>query len=89
MLVNPRITHQSTSVKIIIQKDEANRNLILEWYLFPGFENRKFWDIQGAQTERVFNYTINFTETGEWTVRAKLVKNNGNSKIDTTTVIVN
>ena len=65
-----------------------NRKLVIEWYLYPGFENRKWYDLGGIDAPKVFRYQIKFNESGEWQVKARVFRSDDSQKVDWTTVRV-
>lgn len=84
----PRVTNEYTRTMIRVEPNQANRKLVLEWYKYKGFENRKWYDLQGEASQVVFRDLIKFEESGEWTVRAILVRSDDSQKVDWTTVVV-
>lgn len=75
-----------TRVTAKVTPDEDNRSLVFEWFHFEGFENRKYFQVEGTQS--IFQSVIRLDEAGEWTVKAILTQNNGRTAIDSATVEV-
>ena len=88
LTVYPVITEENTRVRVHIDPHERNRHLTLEWLLYEGFPNSKYWQIDGNQSQRTFEYMIRFDESGEWVVKAMLSRSNGKQFVVTRTVKV-
>lgn len=71
-----------------LDRHPDNRSLTVEWYLHPGFENRKFYQVDGAQSQRIFQHYITLEEPGTWTVRAVLKRSPDKQLVATTTIMV-
>ena len=84
----PRATNEASNIRIRVEPDTRNRQLVLEWYLAEGLENRKFWELKGDQSAIYYTYLIKFTESGDWTVRARVERHDDSRVINATTVLV-
>lgn len=76
-----------TDVRIMIERDETNRHLWLAWG-WKDNVNTSYYQINGAQDQRIFYQTIKFRELGEFQVCALLVRNDESKVQDCVTVIV-
>lgn len=86
--VYPKVTLDMARVTVRLEKDDRNRNLIIEWWLFEGFENRKDEQVDGAQSKRTFQFLVKFEEGGDWTIRATIERSDGHPKVGFTSVHV-
>jgi len=75
-------------VKVRVEPDARNRSLVVEWFLFEGFESRKFFQLEGEAAKKWYEFRIKFEESGEWTIRAILKRNDDSQSSSATTVRV-
>lgn len=87
---SPRVTNVQgySRLKARIDVDESNRQLEIRWCHDEVFCNKKFFQIQGAQRQRTFEFLVKLEEAGEWEARAILTKSDGSTSGAVTTIRV-
>lgn len=81
------MVNNQVRVRTRIIPDVRNRQLVVEWFQYPGFEDRKYYQLDGDQGPLTREFYVTMRETGVWTFAAVLVKNDGQDR-DTTTATV-
>lgn len=79
----PRVLNLNQQVRITIrvEPDERNRTLLLEWWVVEGLENRKFEQVDGADSKRIFQYYLTLREGGMTTFKATILRNDQSSQV--------
>ena len=75
-------------VRVRVEPDSSNRSLTVEWYVEPGFENRKFFQLDGDKAPKFYEFLVQFEEAGEWTMKATVKRNDDSTKVATVPIIV-
>ena len=90
--VRPNMVSSSspyTEATIIVERDPANRHLVLIWGNSDiGVAGRSDFELAGDQADRRFVKVIRFRETGEYEVKAVVIRNDDSYDSDSQTVIV-
>ncbi len=90
--VRPNMVSSSspyTEATIIVERDPANRQMVLLWGNRDiGIAGSSYYQLEGDQAERRFTKVIRFRETGEYEVKAVVIRNDDTYFSDSQTVIV-
>ena len=73
------------SVVILVERAAANRQLCLEWFIDREMPNASCLQLEGEQSKRAYQFYRVLREAGEWTVQARVIRNDG-VRIATATV---
>jgi cell division inhibitor SulA len=83
-----RMVKDQSRVRVRVEPDTLNRKLTVEWFRFPGFENRKDFQLEAEQAPKFYEFLIKWEEAGDWTVRAIVLRSDESKKVDFVQVMV-